>query len=384
MNATLTLDDAVRQPWDIVVIGAGPAGAMAAYEAVATGARVLLVDRACFPRQKVCGCCLNGAALEILNRAGLGQLPAQLGAPKLCEFRLAYRRRIATVPLREGVSLSRARFDTALIEAAVNRGVQFLDGTRALVQEIRSGVRRVEFKMNDRTAIAAGRVVVLASGLGARCFNRQQKDLRFTSRSSRIGAGVLLSDPSVDIHTGSLCMACHRHGYVGLVRLEDGRLDVAAALDGAAVKGSEIGQVVSRIIDESGLPSPKNLERANWHGTPRLSQRRIRVWGDRYFVVGDAAGYVEPFTGEGIAWALATGKAVAPFALESLTAATSTAGRAWAAKHRQLTGRRMRLCRTISYSLRHPTLAGLAVRLLARYPGLARPIVRSLNASFTL
>ncbi len=383
VNTTLTLDDAAGQTWDILVIGAGPAGVMVAYEAVATGARVLLVDRARFPRQKVCGCCLNGASLELLNQVGLGELPHQLGAPKLHEFQLAHQGRIAKLPLDGGVSLSRERFDAALIWAAVGRGVEFLGGTHALVQEVESGVRQTKLRVDNRSAVASARIVVVASGLGASCFNRQHDDQRITTRSSRIGAGTVLSDSSVDIRSGSVCMACHRYGYVGLVRLEDGRLDVAAALDGVVVKRSTIDQIVSRIIDESGLPLPKNLERANWHGTAKLSQRRDHVAGDRYFVVGDAACYVEPFTGEGIAWALATGKAVTPFALESLTTGTTTSGPAWEAKHRALMRPRMRLCRTISYLLREPAIIGLAVRLLVRSPGLARPIIRSLNASFT-
>ena len=84
-----------------------------------------------------------------------------------------------------------------------------------------------------------------------------------------------------------------------------------------------------------------------------------------------------------MAWALATGKTVVPFVLESLTGGTAVTGPAWAAKRLRLTAQRMRLCRVISHALRHPALVGLAVRFLARSPGLAKPIVRSLNTSFT-
>lgn len=382
MDATLTIDDAVNRPWDILVIGAGPAGAMAACEAAAAGARVLLVDRARFPRTKVCGCCLNGAALGVLERAGLGALPEQLRAPKLREFQLAYHGRIASVPLREGISLSRERFDTALIEVCVDRGAQFLDAAQALVQDVESEARRVELRVDNRVFVVTARIVIVASGLGARSFDRQQDDPRLTARTSRIGAGAVLSDSSAAIPLGRICMACHRDGYVGLVRLEDGRLNIAAALDSAAVKRDQIAHVVGRIIDESGLPVPEDVAVADWHGTAKLTQRRDHVFGDRYFVVGDAAGYIEPFTGEGMAWALATGKTVASFALESLADGTHATGPAWVAKRSQLTARRMRLCRTIGHALRHPTFVGLAVWLLARSPGLAKPIVHSLNASF--
>ncbi|HEY7428386.1 MAG TPA: FAD-dependent oxidoreductase, partial [Gemmataceae bacterium] len=71
--ATTGLEEASRRTWDVVVVGAGPAGAMAAHELARRGCAVLLVDRAAFPRWKVCGCCLNGHALVTLQAAGLGQ-----------------------------------------------------------------------------------------------------------------------------------------------------------------------------------------------------------------------------------------------------------------------------------------------------------------------
>jgi len=63
MRATLTLEAACEPTWDAIVLGAGPAGALAARQLGASGARVLLVDRKAFPRWKVCGACLNGQAL---------------------------------------------------------------------------------------------------------------------------------------------------------------------------------------------------------------------------------------------------------------------------------------------------------------------------------
>ena len=65
--------------WPAVVVGAGPAGAVAARELARAKIEVLLVDKATFPRQKVCGGCLGRAAIELLRDCGLQHLPGQLG-----------------------------------------------------------------------------------------------------------------------------------------------------------------------------------------------------------------------------------------------------------------------------------------------------------------
>jgi flavin-dependent dehydrogenase len=78
--ATLTLPESARCRWDIDVIGAGPAGAVAARQLARHDFDVLLVDKLPFPRDKVCGCCVNAAALRVLRRAGLGSSTPLMGA----------------------------------------------------------------------------------------------------------------------------------------------------------------------------------------------------------------------------------------------------------------------------------------------------------------
>src|SRR5262249_60089661 len=108
-----------RRVWGPLVGGAGPAGSAAARQLARRGVGVLLVDRAAFPRVKVCGCCLSGAALAALASAGLAGLPQACGAVPLEQVLLAAGRRSAAGSMAGGVSLSRERFDAALVEAAV-------------------------------------------------------------------------------------------------------------------------------------------------------------------------------------------------------------------------------------------------------------------------
>ena len=380
---TTTLPAASGVPWDFIVVGAGPAGAMAAREAARRGGKVLLVDRARFPRAKVCGCCLNGAALRMLDEVGLGELTSHCGAVPLARVRLASRARTATIPLAEGVSLSRERLDTELIRAAIMAGAEFLDGTQAAISDVDGDCRIIELKVEEQIERVRAAVVIVAGGLGCRVFADEPGGQRQATADSRVGAGAVLAATGDDYPPGTIYMACHRDGYTGLVRLEDGRLDIAAALDASAIKRQGgIGPLVEQILSESNMPVPAALLEAAWHGTARLTQRREHVGGKNYFVVGDAAGYIEPFTGEGMAWALATGRGVVPYAFDYLHGHVAEALAGWATRRRTLIGRRMHRCRAVSHLLRYPTVVSIAVRVLATAPGLARPFVNALNQSF--
>src|SRR5436853_4340221 len=89
MSVGITCAAAEARTWDVAVVGAGPAGALAGRQLARRGLSVLLVDKAAFPRWKVCGCCLNGAALAVLGSVGLGELPKQLNAVRLTQARIA-------------------------------------------------------------------------------------------------------------------------------------------------------------------------------------------------------------------------------------------------------------------------------------------------------
>ena len=349
--------------WDAVVIGAGPAGSVAARTAALQGLKVLLVDRATFPRRKVCGCCLNRHALSALAAAGLGDLPAKLGAVPLHRLKVGAGGRCADVRLPGGVALSREAFDTALIDEAVRAGATFLSGT-AVHLDAEGALS------NGLTANA----VIVADGLNGRV----RSDAPIVTAGSRIGAGTVLDNAPHEYEAGTIFMATGRGGYVGLVRLEDGRLDVAAAFDAEFVREHGLGGAAQRILRSSGLPAVPGLAEAHWRGTPPLTRAPVRVAGPRWFAIGDAAGYIEPFTGEGMAWAMAGAVAVVPL-VERAVHGERNLESEWIAVYRRCVGERQWTCRALAWSLKRPALCGLAVRGLRKIPALARPVVRSLN-----
>jgi 2-polyprenyl-6-methoxyphenol hydroxylase-like FAD-dependent oxidoreductase len=174
-------------------------------------------------------------------------------------------------------------------------------------------------------------------------------------------------------------MACAAGGYVGAVRLEDNRLDIAAALDPALFRHRRPAEAVAVILAQTGWPPIPDLAELPWRGTPSLSRRIWPLGAERLFVLGDAAGYVEPFTGEGMAWAMSGALALAPIAAQGVERWDERLPGRWSAKYQHAVSRRQGVCRAASEILRRPLLTTAALVVLERLPWLAGPVVRRLN-----
>jgi flavin-dependent dehydrogenase len=203
---------------------------------------------------------------------------------------------------------------------------------------------------------------------------------RGLSRRARIGCAAILPKSVPDYAPGAIHMAVGRSGYVGLVRLEDGSLNVAAALDARAVRQRTPGGLVAGILREAGLAPVEGLAEAPWSGTPRLRHRPLRCAGERLFALGDAAGYVEPFTGEGIGWALRAADALAPLLERAARAWTPQLARSWSSLQGRERTRAQRACRALAGLLRRPWLVHGALRVLELRPELGTPLVRRVQA----
>ncbi len=300
----------------------------------------------------------------------MGDLPAKLGAVPLDRVKLAAGGRCAVVRLPGGVALSREAFDVALIDAARTAGATFQPGTRVQMIESETDTEGVPLSNGFRA-----KVVIVADGLNGRA----RAHSTVVKPNSRIGAGAILCEAPANYEAGTIHMASGRGGYVGLVRLEDGRLDVAAAFDAAFVHEHGLAKAASAILQSSGLPPLPGLLGADWKGTPPLTRGPVRVAGPRWFAIGDAAGYIEPFTGEGMAWAMASAVAVAPLVERCIQDGPADLAYEWTALHRTCVGKRQWACRAMAWTLKRPRLCRVAVRGLRLLPALAHPVVRSLN-----
>jgi len=370
---------------DAVVVGAGPAGSVAAHELARAGADVLLLDRRPFPRWKVCGACLSPGAQAVLRAAGLGELPARLGAQPLREMVLTGGTWTARVRLGASVAISRRAFDSGLADAACRAGASFRSGARATLladadagaTPIRERPPRLRLVCDGVEELIETSVVIDATGLGAGLGGGRGRPA--ARPGSRVGLGAVFDPRVADIRAGELHMAVGRSGYVGMVRLEDGCLDVAAAVDAIALRGGAPETAVAAILAEAGGSPLEAQPIHGWRGTPPLTRWAPEGVVPGVYPVGDAAGYVEPFTGEGIAWAMADGLAVATYALRALEGAaearSAASSAAWREARRRRARRSQRLCRTLAAALRRPVLVRLAGSVLGRAPRLARPVV---------
>jgi flavin-dependent dehydrogenase len=365
---------------------------MAAFELAQRSLHVLLVDKNTFPRAKVCGCCLNGQALALLRMRGLESTFTRLGAVTLRHVLLASGGHRVVLSLPTGVALSREAFDSSLINAAVESGVTFLPNTVAALGNVTLTSRQVILRSNGYQIEAKAGVVLAADGLaGSFSANHfgitlsQNGSMPIIARDSRIGAAVIAERGPAFYQPETIYMACGVGGYVGLVRLEDGRLNIAAAFDSTALRAAGYpGKLAAKILCDAGLVSMPDILQLSWKGTPQLTRRARCLAGERSFVLGDAAGFVEPFTGEGIAWALRSAIAVAPLAAQAVQAWEPDLEKQWNDTFHRQVERRQLTCRLAAALLRRHRLTTGVIQSLALLPSVSSPVLRHLNGRHVL
>ena len=342
-------------------------------------------------------------------------LPAQhdtagrIPATPLAGVSLAAAGRVARIPLPSGGVISRETLDTHLVQQAIAAGAHWLPevlvtaigevsgtGSTALQPSPLTITIRLQHSSPPETTLhLQAEMVVLATGLAAGVRLPTTGDLaenprRHVAAQSRIGIGATLPPEASDLPAGELLMAVAEQGYCGLVRLEDGRIDLAAAVDKRLLAQAGSPAAAAGAIMNQGcgpgdrrVPSAASLAAATFRATPALTHAASLVVGEagRIFRVGDAAGYVEPFTGEGIGWALASARVLAAAASapeHAATLATAEIASRYGTLHRRLLGAHHARCRRVAWAVRRPGLVGGALRLAQCVPWAAGHVVPGL------
>jgi flavin-dependent dehydrogenase len=380
IKPNIKIGECSTRNWDVIIVGAGPAGALAAILLARKKLQVLLVDKQSFPRTKVCGCCLNGNAISTLEKAGLSHILEKNNAVKLNNMLLGSKKNSLSLPLEKQMALSRDALDSSLANEAMAEGAFFIDNTLANLGELLVSSRAVSLKHGDQKISTTAKIVLAADGLGGRLLVRKNITSHLMYQNTRIGAGTIIPSAPDFYEKGTLYMTSGSGGYLGLVRLEDGRLDLAAALAPDSIsKHGGIGLFAKHLLNEMGWPVPLDIEHATWKGTPALTGHMEQVATDRLFVIGDAAGYIEPFTGEGMAWAFTGADFVIPLIAKGVTHWEHNLANQWISKYKQQVRKKQSICKTASHLLRWPLLVRIALVALKIFPSLSKSIIAKLD-----
>ncbi|WP_428390053.1 NAD(P)/FAD-dependent oxidoreductase [Mucisphaera sp.] len=364
---------------DALVVGAGPAGTTVATLLLQKGHSVALVERQSFPRFKVCGGCLNQSSLRGLIDAGLIQCPTDLPGKPYSAVQIHSHSQTATLPLPAGLAIGRAELDHTLTNAAVSLGVQIAMSTKAtlLPSSPSDPHRQVCLEADDQQRTIRARLVIDATGLGSKF---SAIPWRHTG-PARLGVGTILRSDSWDGPAPApnhLQMINGRAGYLGIAHLSDHQLDIAASLDPQATRQLGISGALASIFEEVGLSQGHAIHHINWKGTPRLNCARKTLGAHRLLLLGDAAGYIEPFTGEGMAWGIQGAHLLSQLAEEAINHWSPRVLDRYTYARRPIL-QRQRVCRYVTALLRRPRLAATALRVLRLRPSFSSPLTRAMN-----
>jgi menaquinone-9 beta-reductase len=383
--------------WDAVVVGAGPAGAASALLLARAGARVLLLDRARFPRDKPCSEYLSPATTAILARLGGGILDAVEGAAhaKLYGMKVvapsgaAMCGRFVDAPRPYSFALPRTTFDTILVAAAARAGAVVRQGVMVddLVLNGRGGSRAVAGVVarsagGTRETFRA-RVTIGADGL--RSVVARRLGLVRTAPPRRVAFTAHVADVAGVDGVGELHVS--DHGYVGMGPVGGGVTTVALVVPQAMVR-QERRDFRATFFDElerfpglAGRFNPRHLVREVLVTGPFAQWSRAAVApGGGAILVGDAADFFDPFTGQGIHAALRGAELAAECVIPALARGVNMTLPAQAlqpyskARRRTFLGKWL-LERLIAVGVGSPMLTNRVVRRLARRPDLADLVV---------
>ncbi|HEY1685572.1 MAG TPA: NAD(P)/FAD-dependent oxidoreductase [Tepidisphaeraceae bacterium] len=368
---------AEQRPWDALIVGAGPAGSVSAALLAEAGWRVLLVEKSAWPREKVCGGCLNAGAIALLKSHGLAAAMNRSQSIERAIWRCGSQNIEVRVP---GVAMCRMQFDAALVQSAIERGCAFLPATGThLLPRLDSNYRTVELTHAGVTCSIRTKIVLACDGISGTLLKNEPWTKWHVGRNAWIGVAatqVMEHDfvsEAIHMHIGS-------GGYVGIVNLPDGRIHLAAALDPRACRQNHTAAALIQDILKSCRVNWTDLADTHLQGTPTLTRQRTCVANDRVLVVGDACGYIEPFTGEGMAWAIRGAIAVADMLIAADGWADDMPLR-WEQVYRSQIQRRQRWCRMLRPLVHYPAVARCGIAAASWLPQIGNFLAGRINES---
>lgn len=300
-------------PYDIVVVGAGPGGATAALVAARAGARVALVDKATFPRDKACGDLIGPRGVQVLDDLGV-VVPGAMAVGDMDVYGPSGRR--VRLPARAGqtypghaLAVARHRFDALVRAAALEAGADPVEGRAQLDDD---GVRLDDGRRLRATTVIGADGALTAVGAGAGLVDEDRALWGFALRAYVPGA---IERPVI-----ALWDERRGHGFPGYgwaFPTGDGGINLGLGVGtgttrtGGARAARQLDAFVEHLRRLGLLEIGGRLDAPRLGGWLKMGLVGTVPARGRVLLVGDAAGLTNPLQGEGIAQALASGRAAA-------------------------------------------------------------------------
>lgn len=373
-------------PFDVVIVGAGPAGASLACRLAEAGMRVAVLDASRFPRDKLCGEFLSPECWRILQDLGLASEVSRSGYEPIRSVRLSTPRgsvidaSIGGPDELPGIGLSRSTLDALLVTRARNAGAEVYEGMRVGGPLIRDGrVAGVVVRHPSEEVIEVeASVVIVANGRHSALVQSTGSTIgtdRFRPRLLGMKRHFVTEEPSFREAPGSVELHLLPGGYGGTCRVEAGVSNFCALLPERVLRRH--GGSLDRVADEYFVKNPLLAARLSrsaplgpWKTVAgvRIEMSRPHLPGVLY--AGDCQGTVDPLAGQGMTMALLCGEVLVPFIKRGVSngCVDSTIQREYETAWRKRFKRRIALCRAFHHVLTNPSLvdAGSAFSPLAR------------------
>ena len=353
-----------------MIVGGGPAGSACATVCAQNGLRTLVIERGIFPREKVCGDCINPNCWPILDRLGVAERVRALPHARLAEVEfIGFRGRSAIFPLpgsqRGEIAVKRSLFDQVLLQRAVECGA----GARVgfAVTSVAAGDSGWRVGVGDETF--SGRVLVAADGRNSTV----ARLLGLLPRAAKDRVALQTHFPLPTHLTRKVALRFLPEGYCGLADVGEGVGNLCLV-----ARPARIGALKKWALENFTLPPSQT-----WRTVTPLSRAAVSSSVENLFLVGDAARVVEPFTGEGIFYALASGQ----LAARHIVAALQNGGRdrsAFARECAALYRGRLWINELARQAVLRPWLGNLALELAGLNPRVLRFLTAKVVAGGTM
>ena len=319
----------MSERYDLIVVGAGPAGSATSYYASKAGLRVLLLDRQKFPRDKTCGDGLMPHAASEVALMGLGDWLEEPHHGKFSGFSIYTN----TAHLSQGVPptlhgphgyvIRREETDAKLLDRAVSASADFQDSTRAtsLLRSSAGDVTGVDATRDDDSLCFEAPLVVVADGVGGFAGDGVKAHQNAVARRQYFRNVGGPDKEHLHIFM-TQDMNSDGAGYGWVFYFGDGSANVGAGISTRTLEktGRNLKDYFDRFLEEPMLAGW--LEDAEAEGPPKSWSLKMGMWGAKHYsqgllMTGDAGSMIHPVSGEGVGYALESGRLAAAWAHEA-------------------------------------------------------------------